>query len=191
MKDKSKLRNLCIVIFVVLMGALLVGSFFLPIIGPSANYADSSDDKSYSCYDIVVATNADDMNDLTNGQLEAFYAISTTEGRAGRCMKIVGVLGMIVAMIGAVLAICAICMPLFKTDMLRTVTISFAFAALAVSIAILTIVCIYLGIETASTYPYSYYYAICAAGFVMLGASLFGGAGAWFLGFFDKEKAKQ
>ena len=65
---------------------------------------------------------------------------------------------------------------------------AFAIAALCVSIAMIAILGSYLGLPTMLELPYSYYYSIMAGSFVMMAASLFGGVGSWFLGFFEKSK---
>lgn len=97
---------------------------------------------------------------------------------------------MINAMIGVAILICAVATVFLKYNILRIAALAFAIAALAVSIAMIVMLCSYLGIVTESTHPYAFYYSISAASFVMLGASLFSGAGSWFLGFFNKEETK-
>lgn len=185
MKDKATFyKNLSIVIVVALMGALLIASYFIPIMGPSKNLTASN----YSCRDVVVAMNATKKEDLSTSSIqEAFSCISEHEGKAGQLIRVVGVLGMMNAMIGAAMLICALTTIFFKSNIFRIASIAFAVSALCVSIAIIAILCSYLAMPTDSTLPYSYYYAIRAGSFIMMGASLFGGAGAWFLGFFDKE----
>lgn len=192
MKDKATfLKNLGIVIVVALMGILLIASYFIPVIGPSETHKSEDVDKSYSCYDVVVAMNATSFDDLSAGQVEAVFAVSKNEGTAGQLIRVVGVLGMINAMIGAAMLICAVATIFLKTNILRVSALAFGIAAAGVAIAIITLICSYLGIMTEAAHPYSFYYAIHASSFVMLAASLFGGVGAWFLGFFDREKAKQ
>lgn len=184
MKNKATFyKNLSIVIVVALMGVLLIASYFIPIMKPSETYRVDGVNKNYSCRDVVVAMNADSLDDLSPAQNEAFFVVSKTEGKAGQLIRVVGVLGMINAMIGAAILICAVATVFLKYNILRI-------AALAVSIAMIVMLCSYLGIVTESTHPYAFYYSISAASFVMLGASLFSGAGSWFLGFFDKEETK-
>lgn len=191
MKDKKKfIGNICIAIVVALMGALLIASYFIPVLGPTKSQESVS--TKYSCCDVIKAMNATKDADLSSEAIEeAWRCISETEGTAGQLVRIVGVLGMINAMIGAAIAICAIASIFLKYNILRVASLGFCVAALLVSIAIITLICVYLGIITTSTYPYSFYYLIHAASFVMLAASLFGGVGSWFLGYFDKEQAKQ
>ena len=186
MKDKTTfLKNLSIVIVVALMGVLLIASYFIPVMGASKNY----DTSSYSCRDVVVAMKAESRDDLYNEAIIAADAgISEYEGKQGKIIRAVGVLGMINAMIGAALLICAIATIFIKGNILRISSIAFAVAALCVSITIIALLCVYLGGLTELQYSYSYYYAIKAGSFVMMAASLFGGTGAWFLGFFNKEK---
>lgn len=192
MKDKATFwKNMSVVIVVALMGILLIASYFIPVIGPSDVYKDSDTDKTYSCYDIVVAMNATSMDDLNESQETAIFAISENEGKAGQIVRVVGILGMINAMVGAVILVCAIATVFFKHNILRTSTMAFAISAALVSIAIISLICSYLGIVTESTYPYSFYNSIHASSFVMLAASLFAGVGSWFLGFFDNKKERQ
>ncbi len=188
MKDKATFfKNLSIVIVVALMGVLLIASYFIPIMGASEHSRVSS----YSCRDVVVAMKAEKQEDLyTTSIQEAHSCISENEGKAGQLIRVVGVLGMINAMIGAAILICAVATVFLKYNILRIAALAFAIAALAVSIAMIVMLCSYLGIVTESTHPYAFYYSISAASFVMLGASLFSGAGSWFLGFFDKEETK-
>ena len=191
MKNKATfLKNLSIVIVVALMGVLLIASYFIPIMKPSETYRVDGVNKNYSCRDVVVAMNADSLDDLSPAQNEAFFVVSKTEGKAGQLIRVVGVLGMINAMIGAAILICAVATVFLKYNILRIAALAFAIAALAVSIAMIVMLCSYLGIVTESTHPYAFYYSISAASFEMLGASLFSGAGSWFLGFFDKEETK-
>ena len=191
MKNKATfLKNLSIVIVVALMGVLLIASYFIPIMKPSETYRVDGVNKNYSCRDVVVAMNADSLDDLSTAQNEAFFVVSKTEGKAGQLIRVVGVLGMINAMIGAAILICAVATVFLKYNILRIAALAFAIAALAVSIAMIVMLCSYLGIVTESTHPYAFYYSISAASFVMLGACLFCGAGSWFLGFFDKEETK-
>lgn len=191
MKNKATfLKNLSIVIVVALMGVLLIASYFIPIMKPSETYRVDGVNKNYSCRDVVVAMNADSLDNLSPAQNEAFFVVSKTEGKAGQLIRVVGVLGMINAMIGAAILICAVATVFLKYNILRIAALAFAIAALAVSIAMIVMLCSYLGIVTESTHPYAFYYSISAASFVMLGASLFSGTGSWFLGFFDKEETK-
>lgn len=191
MKDKKILiKNLCVAIVVALMGLLLVAGFFIPVIGPTKTQESVS--TKYSCCDIIKGMNATKESDLSTEAIEeAWRCISETEGKAGQLVRIVGVLGMINAMIGAAIAICAIASIFLKYNILRFSSMGFCVAAALVSIAMITLICVYLGIITSATYPYSFYYLIHAASFVMLAASLFGGVGSWFLGFFDREAAEQ
>lgn len=186
MKDKATFyKNLSIVIVVALMGVLLIASYFIPIMGPSKNLSASN----YSCRDVVVAMNVKTEEDLSSeGIEEAWRIISESEGKAGQLIRVVGVLGMMNAMIGAAMLICAITTIFFKSNIFRIASIAFAIAALCLSISMVAILCAYLAMPTDSSLPYSYYYSIRAGSFVMMAASLFGGVGAWFLGFFDKEK---
>ena len=186
MKDKATFfKNLSIVIVVALMGALLIASYFIPIMGSS----EHSSVPSYSCRDVVVAMKATKQEDLSTASIqEAWSSISENEGKAGQLLRVVGVLGMINAMIGAALLICAVATIFIKSNLFRVASISFAAAALGVSIAIVAILCSYLGLPTILKLPYSYYYSIKAGSFVMMAASLFGGVGSWFLGFFEKAK---
>ena len=180
-------KNLSMVIVVVLMGALLIASYFIPVMKPSETYRVDGVDKNYSCRDVVVAMNATDIEDLSTAQVEALFAVSESEGTAGKLIRVVGVLGMINAMIGAAILICAIATIILRNNnILRVAAIAFAIAALAVSIAMIALICSYLGIVTESTHPYAFYYSVGASSFVMLGASLFAGTGSWFLGFFDR-----
>lgn len=191
MKNKATFyKNLSIVIVVALMGVLLIASYFIPIMKPSETYRVDGVNKNYSCRDVVVAMNADSLDNLSPAQNEAFFVVSKTEGKAGQLIRVVGVLGMINAMIGAAILICAVATVFLKYNILRIAALAFAIAALAVSIAMIVMLCSYLGIVTESTHPYAFYYSISAASFVMLGASLFSSAGSWFLGFFDKEETK-
>lgn len=192
MKNKATfLKNLSIVIVVALMGVLLIASYFIPIMKPSETYRVDGVNKNYSCRDVVVAMNATKQEDLSTSSIqEAFSCISEHEGKAGQLIRVVGVLGMINAMIGVAILICAVATVFLKYNILRIAALAFAIAALAVSIAMIVMLCSYLGIVTESTHPYAFYYSISAASFVMLGASLFSGAGSWFLGFFDKEETK-
>lgn len=191
MKNKATfLKNLSIVIVVALMGVLLIASYFIPIMKPSETYRVDGVNKNYSCRDVVVAMNADSLDDLSPAQNEAFFVVSKTEGKAGQLIRVVGVLGMINAMIGAAILICAVATVFLKYNILRIAALAFAIAALAVLIAMIVMLCSYLGIVTESTHPYAFYYSISAASFVMLGASLFSGAGSWFLGFFNKEETR-
>ena len=181
MKNKATfLKNLSIVIVVALMGVLLIASDFIPIMKPSETYRVDGVNKNYSCRDVVVAMNADSLDDLSPAQNEAFFVVSKTEGKAGQLIRVVGV----------AIVICAVATVFLKYNILRIAALAFAIAALAVSIAMIVMLCSYLGIVTESTHPYAFYYSISAASFVMLGASLFSGAGSWFLGFFDKEETK-
>ena len=192
MKNKGNFfKNLSIAIVVALMGALLIASFFIPVIGPSETHKNEGVDKNYSCYDVVVAMNATSMEDLSSSQIEAVFAVSKTEGEAGQLIRVVGVLGMINAMIGVAILICSIATLFLKHNILRLASIGFAISAVCVSIAALAIICSYLGISTEALHPYSFYYSIHASSFVMLAAGLLAGAGSWFLGCFGKEKAKQ
>lgn len=186
MKDKTTfLKNLSIVIVVALMGVLLIASYFIPIMGATKNSSVSS----YSCRDVVVAMKAENQEDLYTASIqEAHASISENEGTAGQLIRVVGVLGMINAMIGAALLICAIATIFIKSNIFRVSSMAFAVAALCVSIAIIAILCSYLGTSTMLNLPYSYYYSIKAGSFVMMAASLFGGVGSWFLGFFEKSK---
>lgn len=186
MKNKATfLKNLSIVIVVALMGALLIASYFIPIMGSS----EHSSVPSYSCRDVVVAMKATQQEDLSTASIqEAWSSISETEGKAGQLIRVVGVLGMINAMIGAALLICAIATIFIKSNFFRIGCIAFAVAALGISIAMVSILCSYLALPTILKLPYSYYYSINAGSFVMMGASLFGGVGSWFLGFFEKTK---
>lgn len=186
MKDKAAFfKKLSIVIVVALMGVLLVASYFIPIMGP-ANKRTSA---TYSCRDVVVAMNAKTQDDLyTENIKEASYIISKSEGKAGELIRVVGVLGLVNAMIGGALIICAIASLFFGGNIFRFSSVAFSVAALCVAISMIALLCVYLGMVTESSYPYSYYYAINAASFVMMGASLFGGFGSWFLNWFDKNK---
>lgn len=186
MKDKATfLKNLSIVIVVALMGVLLIASYFIPIMGASEHSRVSS----YSCRDVVVAMKAEKQEDLyTTSIQEAHSCISENEGKAGQLIRVAGVLGMINAMIGAALLICAVATIFIKSNLFRVASMAFAIAALCVSIAMIAILGSYLGLPTMLELPYSYYYSIMAGSFVMMAASLFGGVGSWFLGFFEKSK---
>ena len=169
MKNKATfLKNLSIVIVVALMGVLLIASYFIPIMKPSETYRVDGVNKNYSCRDVVVAMNADSLDDLSPAQNEAFFVVSKTEGKAGQLIRVVG---MINAMIGVAILICAVATVFLKYNILRIAALAFAIAALAVSIAMIVMLCSYLGIVTESTHPYAFYYSISAASFVMLGAS--------------------
>lgn len=189
MKDKPTFwKNLSIVIVVALLGTLLIASYFIPVIGPSKNR--EHEDVGYSCYDVVVGMNATSMEELTDSQETAVFAISVNEGKAGQLVRVVGVLGLVNAMIGAAMLLCAIASVFLKTNIIRISSIGFAIAGACISICIIALICTYLGMPT-SAYPYSFYNSIHAASFVMLAASLFGGTASWFLDYFGKEKAKQ
>ena len=138
MKNKATfLKNLSIVIVVALMGVLLIASYFIPIMKPSETYRVDGVNKNYSCRDVVVAMNADSLDDLSPAQNEAFFVVSKTEGKAGQLIRVVGVLGMINAMIGVAILICAVATVFLKYNILRIAALAFAIAALAVSIAMI------------------------------------------------------
>ena len=120
MKNKATFyKNLSIVIVVALMGVLLIASYFIPIMKPSETYRVDGVNKNYSCRDVVVAMNADSLDDLSPAQNEAFFVVSKTEGKAGQLIRVVGVLGMINAMIGVAILICAVATVFLKYNILR------------------------------------------------------------------------
>lgn len=186
MKNKADFfKDLSIVIVVVLLGALLIASFFIPIMGAS----DHTSIPSYSCRDVVAAMRAQKTEDLfSDGVNEAFASISEHEGTAGLLIRIVGVIGMANAMIGAALVVCAIATLFIRSNFFRIAAFSFAVAAFVASITMITLLCVYLGIVTTSSLPYSYYYSIRSGAFVMMAASLCSGASAWFLDYFERGK---
>ena len=161
---------------VILMGALLVGCYFIPVMGPSSRY----NSKSYSCNDIVVAMNAETKEDLSEAQIEAWRAISKTEGTAGKYAKAMGVVGLVVAMVGGVLAVAGVASIFLKQFNLRSCLLGLSVGALVGVIALLVIGCLYLGLPANSAVNYSYYHAFKAAPFVMLSACLVAGAASWF-----------
>lgn len=191
MKDKATFwKNMSIVIVVALLGILLIASYFIPVISPTKMY-EAEREVKYSCCDIVNGMNATTLEDVEDPAVyTAWRCVSINEGTAGQLVRVVGVLGMINAMIGAVILICAVATIFFKMNILRLASLGFAIASVAISVAMIAIICVYLGIDVGSV-AYAFYYEIHAASFVMLAASLFAGVGSWFLGFFDKHKAKQ
>lgn len=73
MKNKATfLKNLSIVIVVALMGVLLIASYFIPIMKPSETYRVDGVNKNYSCRDVVVAMNADSLDDLSPAKMKHF-----------------------------------------------------------------------------------------------------------------------